>query len=74
MHMNLGYLMRLAYELGFTAASVFTGKRHLRFFSLDGIWFERPVAIGSVLRLTARVTHAREEEQTQSTVVVSFPL
>ncbi|KZS86712.1 Thioesterase/thiol ester dehydrase-isomerase [Sistotremastrum niveocremeum HHB9708] len=51
-----GYLMRLAYELGFTTATLFT--RHpVRFLSLDGISFKRPVPIGSILRLTSHVAH-----------------
>ncbi|KAH8115124.1 Thioesterase/thiol ester dehydrase-isomerase [Phellopilus nigrolimitatus] len=57
-----GYLMRLAYELGFANASLFARRRHLRFLSLDGIWFERAVPIGSLLRLTALVTHTSDKE------------
>jgi len=57
-----GYLMRLAYELGFANAALFSRRRHLRFLSLDGISFERPVPIGSILRLTSHVTHSSSEE------------
>ncbi|KAI5117181.1 hypothetical protein M0805_008160 [Coniferiporia weirii] len=57
-----GYLMRLAYELGFATAALFSRRRLLHFLSLDGIWFERPVPIGSVLRLTAQVTHSSDKE------------
>ncbi|KAL5524920.1 hypothetical protein ACEPAF_8789 [Sanghuangporus sanghuang] len=57
-----GYLVRLAYELGFTTASVFARKRRLRFLSLDGIGFKCPVSIGSVLQLTSQVTHTSTEE------------
>jgi len=51
-----GYLMRLAYELGFTNASMFT-RGHVRFLSLDGISFARPVPIGSILRLRSCIIH-----------------
>ncbi|KAG5640978.1 hypothetical protein DXG03_006471 [Asterophora parasitica] len=51
-----GYLMRLAYELGFTNTSIFT-RGPVRFLSLDGISFARPVPIGSILRLTSQILH-----------------
>lgn len=51
-----GYLMRLAYELGYSNASVFT-RGVLRFLSLDEITFKHPVPIGSVLRLKSRIAH-----------------
>lgn len=51
-----GYLMRLAYELGFTNASMFT-RGHVRFLSLDGISFARPVPIGGILRLRSCILH-----------------
>ncbi|OCH88958.1 Thioesterase/thiol ester dehydrase-isomerase [Obba rivulosa] len=57
-----GYLMRLAYELGFTNASLFT-RGHVRFLSLDGISFARPVSIGSILRLTSHILHTSNSEQ-----------
>uniref|UniRef100_A0A0W0FHL1 HotDog ACOT-type domain-containing protein n=1 Tax=Moniliophthora roreri TaxID=221103 RepID=A0A0W0FHL1_MONRR len=52
-----GYLMRLAYELGFSNASMFS-KGHVRFLSLDGISFAKPVPIGSILRLTSYILHS----------------
>ncbi|QRV94330.1 thioesterase superfamily protein [Ceratobasidium sp. AG-Ba] len=51
-----GYLMRLAFEIGYTNAYLFT-RAPLRFLSLDGIAFKKPVPIGSILRLTSHVTH-----------------
>ncbi|KEP52668.1 acyl-CoA thioester hydrolase [Rhizoctonia solani 123E] len=53
-----GYLMRqvLAYEIGYTDAYMFT-RAPLRFLSLDGIAFKKPVPIGSILRLTSHVSH-----------------
>ncbi|KAF9446546.1 Thioesterase/thiol ester dehydrase-isomerase [Macrolepiota fuliginosa MF-IS2] len=51
-----GYLMRLAYELGFTNSSMFT-RGPMRFLSLDSISFARPVPIGSILRLTSQILH-----------------
>jgi acyl-coenzyme A thioesterase 9 len=53
-----GYLMRLAYELGFSNASLFMRGGHVRFLSLDGISFAQPVPIGSILRLTSYVLHS----------------
>ncbi|KAJ7620586.1 Thioesterase/thiol ester dehydrase-isomerase [Mycena polygramma] len=53
-----GYLMRLAYELGFSNSSLFMRGGHVRFLSLDGIAFARPVPIGSILRLTSYVLHS----------------
>jgi hypothetical protein len=52
-----GYLMRLAYELSYTSASLFA-REPVRFFSLDKIAFAKPVPVGSILRLTAHVLHA----------------
>lgn len=60
-----GYLMRLAYELGFANASLFA-RAPVRFLSLDKIAFAAPVPIGSILRLTARVLH--------STAVPRYPV
>ncbi|KAB5591265.1 Acyl-coenzyme A thioesterase 9 [Ceratobasidium theobromae] len=51
-----GYLMRLAYEIGYTNAYLFT-RAPLRFLSLDGIAFKKPVPIGSVLRLRSTIAH-----------------
>jgi len=57
-----GYLMRLAYELGFANSVLFTGG-HVLFVSLDGISFAKPVPIGSILRLTSHVLHTSSSEQ-----------
>ncbi|TFK40688.1 Thioesterase/thiol ester dehydrase-isomerase [Crucibulum laeve] len=57
-----GYLMRLAYELGFTNASMFT-RGHVKFLSLDGISFARPVPIGCILRLTSQILHTTTSPQ-----------
>ncbi|OAX32604.1 Thioesterase/thiol ester dehydrase-isomerase [Rhizopogon vinicolor AM-OR11-026] len=51
-----GYLMRLAYELGFSNASLLT-RSHVTFMSLDSISFAKPVPIGSILRLTSQILH-----------------
>jgi acyl-coenzyme A thioesterase 9 len=48
--------MRLAYELGYSNATIFT-RGVLRFLSLDEITFKHPVPIGSVLRLRSRIAH-----------------
>lgn len=57
-----GYLMRLAYELGFANSVLYTGG-HVLFLSLDGIAFAKPVPIGSILRLTSHVLHTSSTEQ-----------
>ncbi|KAI0261927.1 Thioesterase/thiol ester dehydrase-isomerase [Gloeopeniophorella convolvens] len=64
-----GYLMRLAYELGFTTARLFT-RQPVRFVSLDNIAFARPVPIGSILRLTSGVLHTDSTPQHPSVVHV----
>lgn len=63
--------MRLAYELGFASATLFSQRQYLRFLSLDGIAFERPVPIGSILRLRSQVTHSSSKEY-PAVVVSSF--
>ncbi|PFH49311.1 hypothetical protein AMATHDRAFT_63445 [Amanita thiersii Skay4041] len=57
-----GYLMRLAYELGVTNASLFT-RGPVNFLSLDGISFARPVPIGSILRLTSQILYTTSSPQ-----------
>ncbi|KAG5219749.1 Thioesterase/thiol ester dehydrase-isomerase [Salix suchowensis] len=68
-----GYLMRLAYELGFTNASLFT-RGHVRFLSLDKIAFARPVPIGSILKLTSCVLHSTSTPQFPVLVVSRFDI
>ncbi|KAF8340512.1 Thioesterase/thiol ester dehydrase-isomerase [Cantharellus anzutake] len=53
-----GYLMRLAYEIGYSTATLFAN-RPLRFFSLDNTTFKLPVPVGSILRLQSKVTHTK---------------
>ncbi|KAJ2915336.1 hypothetical protein MD484_g5070, partial [Candolleomyces efflorescens] len=57
-----GYLMRLAYELGFTNASMFC-RGKIRFLSLDGISFSRPVPIGSILKLESMILHTSSSDE-----------
>ncbi|KAI0063018.1 Thioesterase/thiol ester dehydrase-isomerase [Artomyces pyxidatus] len=57
-----GFLMRLAYELGFTTSRLFT-RNPVRFLSLDNISFARPVPIGSILRLTSEILYTASSEQ-----------
>ena len=51
-----GYLMRLAYELGYSNAVLYT-HGPLQFYSLDEISFKLAVPIGSILRLKSRIAH-----------------
>ncbi|GLB44663.1 putative thioesterase thiol ester dehydrase-isomerase [Lyophyllum shimeji] len=64
-----GYLMRLAYELGFTNASLFT-RGQIRFLSLDGISFKRPVPIGSILRLRSQILHTGTHTEAEFPMLV----
>jgi acyl-coenzyme A thioesterase 9 len=69
-----GYLMRLAYEIGYSTAILFSG-RTMRFLSLDSTTFKLPVPVGSILRLTSAVAHTIPggESSEYSTLVVSMP-
>ncbi|KAG8846293.1 hypothetical protein FRB96_002045 [Tulasnella sp. 330] len=64
-----GHLMRLAYEIGYANASLFT-RQPLRFLALDGISFRLPVDVGSVLRLTSTICHTKSDEHHQAVVNV----
>ncbi|KAG8907143.1 hypothetical protein FRB99_005251 [Tulasnella sp. 403] len=64
-----GYLMRLAYEIGYANASLFT-RTPLRFLSLDGIFFRLPVPIGSALRLMSTICHTASDEHHPAVVNV----
>ncbi|KZV64632.1 Thioesterase/thiol ester dehydrase-isomerase [Peniophora sp. CONT] len=54
-----GFLMRLAYELGFTTSRLFT-RRPVTFLSLDKISFAKPVPIGSILRLKSEILYTED--------------
>jgi acyl-coenzyme A thioesterase 9 len=64
--------MRLAYELGFTNARLFT-RGPVRFLALDKIAFAAPVPIGSILRLRSRVLYS-ESSARWPALVVRVPL
>ncbi|KAL4077461.1 thioesterase thiol ester dehydrase-isomerase [Scleroderma citrinum] len=64
-----GYLMRLAYELGFANSCLFT-RSHVSFLSLDGIAFRQPVPIGSILRLRSQIIHTSPPGQLPAAVHV----
>ena len=72
---HVGYLMRLAYELGFANATLFC-RRPVRFLSLDKIAFAKPVSIGSILRLRSTIIHSTASEKYPAIVVswLSFPV
>ncbi|KAJ1921792.1 hypothetical protein H4219_000526 [Mycoemilia scoparia] len=55
-----GYLMRLAHELAFANACVFTRGRPT-YVSLDDFSFRSPVNIGSILKLTSQVVYSEPE-------------
>ncbi|KAJ3217906.1 Acyl-coenzyme A thioesterase 9, mitochondrial [Dinochytrium kinnereticum] len=52
-----GYLMRLAYELSYSTAIIFS-KSRVYFVALDDITFKLPVPIGSLLSLSAQVVYS----------------
>ncbi|KAF0852608.1 mitochondrial acyl-CoA thioesterase [Andalucia godoyi] len=62
-----GFLLRLAYELGFMSAQCFLGSRPL-FLSLDDNTFLRAVEVGSIVQFSARVV-LREKEHVVVRVV-----
>lgn len=51
-----GYLMREAFELGFTCGKLFSHSE-LLFLAVDELAFKHPVPIGAVLQLTAQVVY-----------------
>ncbi|KAJ2002088.1 hypothetical protein H4R26_003788, partial [Coemansia thaxteri] len=57
-----GYLMRLAHELSFANGSVFTQSRP-SYVSLDDFSFQKPVSIGSILKLTSQVVYSEPENK-----------
>jgi acyl-coenzyme A thioesterase 9 len=65
-----GYLMRLAYELGFANTTLFC-RGPVRFLSLDKISFAKPVSIGSILRLRSMIIHSTASEKYPAIVVSS---
>ncbi|KAI8322127.1 Thioesterase/thiol ester dehydrase-isomerase [Martensiomyces pterosporus] len=58
-----GYLMRLAHELSFANGSVFTQSRP-SYVSLDDFSFQKPVNIGSILKLSSQVVYSEPENKT----------
>ncbi|ORZ37575.1 HotDog domain-containing protein [Catenaria anguillulae PL171] len=65
-----GYLMRQAFEVAYTTASVFC-KGHPVFLAMDDIWFRKPVPIGSILRFDSRVVYSRAPTNTSFQVMVT---
>ncbi|KIY62154.1 Thioesterase/thiol ester dehydrase-isomerase [Cylindrobasidium torrendii FP15055 ss-10] len=63
-----GYLMRMAYELGFANGSMFV-QGPMSFLSLDSISFAAPVPIGSILRLSSHILHTKEATDNHPTRV-----
>ncbi|KAI8584300.1 hypothetical protein K450DRAFT_219191 [Umbelopsis ramanniana AG] len=59
-HNNIfgGYLMRRAYELAFADASIFLKSRCANLLSMDEVIFQRPVHVGSLLKLTSHIVYA----------------
>ncbi len=51
-----GFLMRAAYELAFTCATMYC-KGRPSFISLDDNQFHKPVEIGSILKLTSQIIY-----------------
>ncbi|KAI8611698.1 Thioesterase/thiol ester dehydrase-isomerase [Chytriomyces sp. MP71] len=56
-----GWLMRLAFELGYATGSLFA-QAPLHFLSLDDITFRRPVEIGAILDLSSQVCYTMDKK------------
>jgi len=56
-----GYLMRLAYENAFCAASLFAQKP-VELVSLDNFEFKSSVEVGALLQLTSEITRINDDE------------
>lgn len=65
-----GFLMREAFELGFTCGQLFSRSR-LHFLAVDELAFKHPVPIGAVLQSTAQVVYTEEERDATNNSVVS---
>lgn len=63
-----GFLMREAFELGFTCGQLFSHSR-LHFLAVDELAFKHPVPIGAVLQLTAQVVYTEEEFENDNSVI-----
>jgi acyl-coenzyme A thioesterase 9 len=50
--------MRRAYELAFADASIFLKSRSANLLSMDEVIFQRPVHVGSLLKLTSHIVYA----------------
>jgi acyl-coenzyme A thioesterase 9 len=57
-----GYLMREAFELGYTCAQMFARAGELQFLAVDELAFKHPVPIGALLQLSAHVVYTQEEQ------------
>ena len=55
-----GYLMREAFELGFTCGQLFS-RSQLHFLAVDELAFKHPVPIGALLQLTSQVVYTENE-------------
>lgn len=55
-----GYLMREAFELGYTCGQLFS-HAELQFLAVDELAFKHPVPIGALLQLTAQVVYTQED-------------
>ncbi|KAJ3051582.1 Acyl-coenzyme A thioesterase 9, mitochondrial [Rhizophlyctis rosea] len=65
-HNNIfgGYLMRLAFELAYSTAMMYTRSPRVSLVAMDDVLFRRPVPIGSLLSLTAQVVYSSPEDDT----------
>lgn len=56
-----GFLMKIAFELGWISAGVFLGEKNIEFLYVDEIQFVRAVNIGSVLEFTSSIIYSENE-------------
>ena len=54
--------MRLAFELAYSTAMMYTRSPRVSLVAMDDVLFRRPVPIGSLLSLTAQVVYSSPED------------
>jgi acyl-coenzyme A thioesterase 9 len=56
-----GQIMKMGYELAFLVSMIHTEHHHsVHFYAVDDISFIRPVNIGTIIEMTARVTYTKD--------------
>lgn len=56
-----GFIMKIAFELGWISAGVFLGEKNVEFLYVDEIQFVRPVNIGSIVEFSSSIIYSEGE-------------